>query len=204
MFFNNYKDLKKFLDSIPSRQTLLLHSCCAPCSSYTLLFLNQYFDITIYYDNDNIFPAEEYYKRFEEQKRLIQDLCLNIEVIPGDYDEKRFLKCIKGTESEPEGGKRCYLCYQHRLNRTALMAKERGFDYFTTTLSISPYKNAKWINEIGYALEKKYQVHFLYSDFKKDEGYKKSIILSQEYHLYRQDYCGCIFSYEAKRRGDLS
>lgn len=194
----SYKDFKNNLLKIADKKTLLLHSCCAPCSSHVLLLLSNYFKITIYYDNDNIYPKQEYDYRLAEQKELIKKLNLDIDVITDGYDDKRFYEAIKGNERDKEGERRCYLCYQMRLRRTALKALELKMDYFTTTLSISPYKNSKWINEIGYRLEEELKVQYLYSDFKKEEGYKKSISLSKEYNLYRQDYCGCIYSYLGK------
>lgn len=176
--------------------TLLLHSCCAPCSSYVLETLSSYFRITIFYYNPNIYPEEEYLKRKEEEKRFISEFPSKypISFLDCDYDSKSFYEIAKGLENLKEGDKRCYLCYQLRLEKTAKEAKIQGFDYFTTTLSISPYKNSKWINEIGIQLEEKYQVPYLKADFKKKNGYKRSIELSNHYGLYRQDYCGCIYS----------
>lgn len=182
--------------------TLLLHSCCAPCSSYVLEYLSKYFKITIFYYNPNISPYEEFKKRIEEQKRLIEALpVLNkVEFVEGVYDNCRYEALIKGLEEEKEGGSRCHLCYKMRLEETARLAKEKGFDYFTTTLSISPYKNAKVLNEIGVCLQDEYQVPYLYADFKKKDGYKRSIELSSIYHLYRQDYCGCKYSKKAREK----
>lgn len=176
--------------------TLLLHSCCAPCSSYVLETLSSYFRITIFYYNPNIYPEEEYLKRKEEEKRFISEFPSKypISFLDCDYDSKSFYEIAKGLENLKEGDKRCYLCYQLRLEKTAREAKIQNFDYFTTTLSISPYKNSKWINEIGIQLEEKYQVPYLKADFKKKNGYKRSIELSNHYGLYRQDYCGCIYS----------
>jgi len=176
--------------------TLLLHSCCAPCSSYVLEYLTNYFKITIFYYNPNIYPYEEFNKRIEEQKRLIEELPVKnkVEFIEGNYDNDLYNSLIKGLENEKEGGARCPICYKLRLEETAKLAKEKGFDYFTTTLSISPYKNAQKLNEIGIELEKEYDVKYLYADFKKKNGYKRSIELSKQYNLYRQDYCGCIYS----------
>lgn len=177
-------------------KTLLLHSCCAPCSSYVLEYLSKYFKITIFYYNPNIYPAEEYRRRVEEQKKFILALPTTYEVkfIEGKYEDQKFYKLAKGLENEKEGGERCFKCYQLRLNEAAVMAKEGNYDFFTTTLSISPYKNAKKLNEIGKELEDQYKISYLYSDFKKKEGYKRSIELSNIYNLYRQDYCGCVFS----------
>ncbi len=176
--------------------TLLLHSCCAPCSSYVLEYLSNYFKITILYYNPNISPIEEFNKRVDEQKRLISLLKTKYPVsfIEGNYDNDLYELVIKGLEDEPERGKRCYVCYELRLRECAKIAKEKGYDYFSTTLSISPYKNSNWLNEIGSKLEKEHNVSYLYADFKKKNGYKRSIELSNIYHLYRQNYCGCIYS----------
>lgn len=176
--------------------TLLLHSCCAPCSSYVLEYLSNYFKITIFYYNPNISPYEEFKKRVEEQKRLISSLPVKnkISFIEGNYDNELYEETIKGLEAEKEGGSRCHLCYKLRLEEAARLAKSNNFDYFTTTLSISPYKNAKVLNEIGIELQKQYDVNYLYADFKKKDGYKRSIELSKIYNLYRQDYCGCKYS----------
>lgn len=179
-------------------KTLLLHSCCAPCSSYVLEYLSQYFQITVFYYNPNISEQKEYEKRVAEQKRLISELPVRYPVsfIEGTYNTKEFDDAIKGLEQLGERSRRCYACYQLRLARTAKLAKEEGFDYFTTTLSISPYKNAIWLNEIGEQLMEQLQIDYLYADFKKKNGYKRSIALSEEYHLYRQDFCGCKYSKE--------
>ncbi len=175
---------------------LLLHSCCAPCSSYTLEYLSRYFSITVFYFNPNISPKAEFDKRFAEQKRLIESLPSKnkISLICGDYNYDEFLNIARGYESVPEGGERCFRCYRMRLEKTAELAKQNGFDYFCTTLSISPLKNSQKINEIGFDVAKKYGVRWLPSDFKKREGYKRSIELSREYDLYRQNFCGCVFS----------
>ncbi len=199
---NNYKDLLKFLNNLDSKKSLLLHSCCAPCSSHTLLFLKKYFNITIYYSNDNIYPYEEYRKRLNEQIDFCKKIDENISVIYDDYNADDYYEKVKNLENLGERSIRCYKCYELRLEKTCKKAKELGFDFFTTTLSISPYKLAKWINEIGYSLEKKYDIKFLYSDFKKEEGYKNSIKLSSEYDLYRQEYCGCIYSLNERRNHD--
>lgn len=195
---SNYKEFKNMLSSLTYRPKLLLHSCCGPCSSYTILFLNKYFDIDIFYSNDNIYPYEEFFKRSEEQKRLVKELGFNINVVVDAYDSKRYYDAVSGLENLGEHSKRCYMCYKLRLKRAAEYAKENGYEYFTTTLSISPYKNASWINELGYMLEDELGIKYLYSDFKKEEGYKESIRLSREYNLYRQDYCGCVFSKEER------
>lgn len=191
----NYKDFLHLISSFEYKPKLLLHSCCAPCSSHTLKLLLEYFDIDIYYSNDNIYPKEEFFRRLEEQIRLAGILDKRIKVIDDGYNSQDYYDAVKGFENLGEHSKRCYECYRFRLEKTAKLAHEKGYDYFTTTLSISPYKNSNWINEIGYKLEEKYGIKFLYSNFKKAEGYKESIKLSEEYGLYRQDYCGCVFSY---------
>ena len=175
-----------------------MHSCCAPCSSYVLEYLRNYFNITVLYYNPNIEPKEEYLKRKEEQINLIKNVYKDVSFLDCDYDNDIYEELIKGLEKEKEGGSRCYRCYKLRIEKTALLAQKK-FDFFGTTLTVSPHKNAKFINEIGLELEKKYDVKFLISDFKKNEGYKRSIVLSREYNLYRQDYCGCKYS-----RRDLS
>lgn len=179
--------------------TLFLHSCCAPCSSYCLEYLSKYFRITVFYYNPNITASEEYRKRVEEQKRLIQALnekgeSYPIDFVEGDYKPACFLEMAKGFEDCPEGGERCFKCFELRLRETARLSKERGANYFATTLTISPLKNADKINEIGQQMALEYGTPWLPSDFKKKEGYKRSIELSKEYDLYRQDYCGCAFS----------
>lgn len=176
--------------------TLLLHACCAPCSSAVLERLSNFFKITIIYYNPNITEEKEYLKRLEELKNFIKKLKTKypINIIDTRYDPKEFFTIAKGLEKEKERGKRCYECYKLRLEETAKVAKKQGFDFFTTTLTLSPYKNTTWLNEIGEELSKKYQASYLYSDFKKKNGYKRSIELSKEYNLYRQDYCGCIYS----------
>lgn len=176
--------------------SLLLHSCCAPCSSYCLEYLSNYFRITVFYYNPNIYPEEEYEKRVAEQKRLIDALPVKhkIEFISGAFEKERFYGAVKGYEDCPEGGERCFRCYELRLEKTAMLAKELGRDYFTTTLSISPLKNAEKLNEIGEKLAEKYGIRHLSSDFKKKNGYKRSVELSAEYEMYRQYYCGCVYS----------
>lgn len=194
---NYQKELDKTIASLDGRvPTLLLHSCCAPCSSYTLEYLSNYFDITVYYYNPNISPKAEFDKRFSEQKRLIASLPAKheIKLIEGDYNYSDFSEIAKGFENVKEGGERCFRCYKLRLEKSAHLAKEQGFDYFCTTLSISPLKNSQKINEIGLEVAEKYGVKWLPSDFKKKEGYKRSIELSREYNLYRQNFCGCVFS----------
>lgn len=188
-------EIKKIIseDKTPS---LLLHSCCAPCSSYVIEYLSKYFYITVFYYNPNIQPEYEYRKRVIEEMNFINKFKTKnkVEFIEGNYDPSKFFEIAKGLEEIKEGGQRCFKCYKLRLNETAKLAKEYKFDYFTTTLSISPYKNAQKLNEIGLELEKIYDVKYLCSDFKKKNGYKRSIELSNEYGLYRQDYCGCIYS----------
>jgi len=176
--------------------SLLLHSCCAPCSSYTIEYLSKYFKITVLYYNPNISSAEEYEKRKSEQIRLIHSMPTDneVEIMDCDYNPKEFFDIAKGYEQCKEGYERCFRCYRLRLNKTALEAKKNNFDYFCTTLSISPLKNAQKINEIGFDIEKEIGVKWLPSDFKKREGYKRSIELSHIYHLYRQNYCGCVYS----------
>ena len=185
-----------------AKQSLLLHSCCAPCSSYVLEYLVNYFQITIFYYNPNIFPEQEYLKRVDEQKRFISILneknIDKINFIEGEYNPNVFDELTKGMENMPEGGERCTKCYELRLHEAALMAKEMNFDYFTTTLSVSPMKNADKLNKIGGELAEKYKLKYLFSDFKKKEGYKRSIELSKQYGIYRQEYCGCRFSGELR------
>ena len=176
--------------------SVLLHSCCAPCSSHVIDLLTDYFDITILYYNPNIEPYEEYKKRKEEEIRFINEYPSKnkLTIIDCDHENDIFHECIKGLEEEKEGGARCIKCYHLRLDKTAKIASELSFDYFATTLTVSPLKNSEKLNQIGEYLSKIYGVKYLYSDFKKKEGYKHSIELAKEYNLYRQDYCGCIYS----------
>lgn len=193
----NYNlECEKILNSIDlnHKPTLLLHSCCAPCSSAVLERISKYFKITILFYNPNITDYEEYLKRKEELKRLIKDVGYDIKIMDCDYDKEKFISLALGLENKKEGDIRCYKCYKLRLEKTAMEARNNNFDYFTTTLSISPYKNSKWLNEIGEELALKYNINYLYADFKKKNGYKRSVELSNIYHLYRQDYCGCIYS----------
>ncbi len=199
LMISNYKDFKKFLEQIDGKPKLLLHSCCGPCSSYTLSLLTKYFTVSVYYTNDNIYPESEFYLRAEEQIKIIDKMNLGVEVIIPPYHPQNYYEAVKGKEKLGEHSLRCYECYKFRLEATAKYAKENNFAYFTSTLSISPYKNSDWLNEIGYVLGEKYNIAYLYSNFKKEEGYKKSINLSKEYDIYRQDYCGCVFSLEERR-----
>lgn len=207
---NYQKELEKILAGLEKKAvdeestgkeapSLFLHSCCAPCSSYVLEYLCPYFRITVFYYNPNISASEEYQKRVAEQKRLIssynrENKGYPIAVVEGDYEPEKFFELAKGYESCPEGGERCFRCYDMRLRETAKRAKDGRFDYFATTLTISPLKNAQKLNEIGEKLSAEYDVSWLPSDFKKKDGYKRSIELSAEYGLYRQNYCGCAFS----------
>ncbi len=191
--------LQQIIQTLTTETTskrLLLHSCCAPCSSYVIEYLSQYFEITVFYYNPNIYPDEEYYMRVKEQQRFINEFPTKLPVgfIEGDFDKDRFYEAAKGLENEPERGARCTECFKLRLEETAKLAADMGFDYFCTTLSISPLKNASLLNEIGLGLEKQYKVKWLFSDFKKNNGYLRSTEISKEYGMYRQDYCGCVFS----------
>ena len=196
---NYQKELEKLIDENKGRKPkLLLHSCCAPCSSYCLIYLAEHFDIIDFYYNPNISPKDEHDKRATELDRLIKSLHdeygYNIQFIEGDYEPEKFYEIAKGLEDVPEGGERCFKCYKLRMEEAAKLASKMGAEYFTTTLSISPLKNAKKINEIGEELSEIYSVKHLPSDFKKKEGYKQSVELSKKYDLYRQDYCGCVYS----------
>ena len=192
MNINYNEEMKKIISNLDDHNKLLLHSCCGPCSSSVIERLRDYFDITVIYYNPNIEPQEEYEKRKSEQLGLLNELgikFMDIDYLNNEYHEK-----VKGYENEPENGLRCPLCFELRLDKTASKAKENNFDYFGTTLTVSPHKNSKIINEIGLKLEEKHGVKFLLSDFKKEDGYKRSIELSKKYDLYRQDYCGCLYS----------
>lgn len=180
-------------DKVP---TLLLHSCCGPCSTYCLWLLSQHFHVTVFYYNPNIYPEEEYWMRVKEQKRFIEEFPAKypIQFVEGRFDTERFYAMAKGMEHVKEGGERCFACYELRLRESAEYAAANSFDFFTTTLSISPLKNAAKLNEIGAVLAEEYGVRYLYSDFKKKNGYKRSTELSSEYGMYRQYYCGCVFS----------
>ena len=189
------RELKK-IQQQGNRPLLVLHSCCAPCSSACLELLDRYFRIVVFYYNPNISPESEFLHRAEEQKRLIEAMPLNddIQTVIGEYDPQNFYEKVRGHESDPEGGDRCGICFEMRLRKTAEYARSIGADYFTTTLSISPLKNAQRLNAIGGALAEEFGLAYLFSDFKKKEGYKRSCTLSAEYDLYRQDFCGCVFS----------
>ena len=199
---NYQKELDKQIEKLEKNgevPTLFLHSCCAPCSSYCLEYLSNYFKITVFYYNPNIFPSEEYEDRVNEQERLIFELNQSgvkypIRLVKGEYHPEEFYAAVKGLEREPEGGARCTECFKLRLRESAKLAKEGGFDCFTTTLTISPLKDAERLNVIGEEMGNEYGVQFLNSDFKKKNGYKRSTELSKEHNLYRQNYCGCVYS----------
>lgn len=212
---NYQKELDQIIENLDRQAQaprLFLHSCCAPCSSYVLEYLSRYFQITVFYYNPNIYPEEEYFKRVKEQKDFIDRFWRDIsergkkenhnkiEFLEGKYDKESFYRMARGMEQLPEGGERCFRCYELRLREAAEYARKLGMDYFTTTLSISPLKNAAKLNEIGEGLAEEYGVSYLVSDFKKREGYKRSVELSREYQMYRQDYCGCVFSMEERKR----
>ena len=193
----NYQlKLEEITGGLEKRPSLLLHSCCGPCSSYCLEYLKGFFDITVLYYNPNIFPQEEFFRRLSEQKRLIDDYMEGIELTVPEYDHSEFTNYVKGLEGEPEGGARCAKCFELRLEKTARLAYEKGYDFFGTTLTVSPHKNARVINGIGERIAGEFTISpsWLYSDFKKKNGYKISIELSQKYGLYRQNFCGCEFA----------
>ena len=190
---NSYKDFLLFLEKLGKRPKLLLHSCCGPCSTSVLELLNKYFEVDVYYYNPNIYPEEEYILRKENQEKVINKL-EGINFIEGEYEPLVYEEKIFGLENEKEGGLRCKECISLRMEKASIYAKENNYDFFTTTLSVSPHKNSPMINEIGYSLEEKYNIPYLYSDFKKKDGYKRSIELSKEFNIYRQDYCGCKYS----------
>ncbi|MBQ4570122.1 MAG: epoxyqueuosine reductase QueH [Bacilli bacterium] len=192
---NEYLEFKTLLESIKQsgkKPTLLLHSCCGPCSSYVLNMLKEYFKITIFYYNPNIYPHEEFIKRYNVQVDLIKKMNLNIDVIMIDEDYSVYLDAVKGYSDLKEGSMRCYRCYEFRIKKLSEYASMKGFDYYSTVMSVSPYKSSKWINELGIIYQDK--ALFLYSNYKKENGYKESIKLSKLYDLYRQDWCGCEFS----------
>ena len=201
LIIDSLEKYKNFINSNSNEKVkILIHACCAPCSSEVLNELKQHADITIYYYNPNTYPYEEYIKRYDEFNKLPY----SFDIINEQYNEQEYLDFVNGYTHLKEGSLRCYKCYELRLKQTAKKAKELGFDYFTTTLSISPYKNSKWINELGFKFSEEYDVRFMYSDFKKNDGYKKSIVLSKEYNLYRQEYCGCRFSIEEMKERVLN
>jgi len=196
---NYHKEMENQISSLRGRRArLLLHSCCGPCSSYVLECLAPYFDVTVFFCNPNIYPTEEYEKRLLTQKQLVRGMTastgFNVDFLEASYEPTVFSRIAAGLENEPEGGARCVACISHRLEMTAKAAAEHGFEFFTTTLSVSPHKNPQLINQAGEALSKKYGSCYLFSDFKKRGGYKRSIDLSREYNLYRQNYCGCAYS----------
>jgi len=192
----NYDNiLENIIKELDHKPKLLLHSCCGPCSSYVITYLKDYFDITILYYNPNIEPQEEYEKRKNEQIKLIKELNIpSLSLYDTGYENEVYRESVKGHEKDIEGGSRCHLCYELRLKKTHSIAIDNNFEFFGTTLTVSPYKNASVLNKIGESLSSDGKVKWLYSDFKKKDGYKKSIELSKEYNLYRQDYCGCLFS----------
>lgn len=196
---NYQKQLEKVISNINEgeKPSLLLHACCAPCSSYVLEYLDKYFDITIFFYNPNITSQEEFDKRKNEFEKF-RALYNGYKIVVPKYDNKEFYDKVRGLEKEPEGGERCFVCYRLRMEKSAEYAKNNNFDYFASTLSISPHKNANKLNEIGFLLEKQYNVNYLPNDFKKNGGYLRSIQLSKELDLYRQDYCGCIYSKNSK------
>lgn len=189
----NYKEFKEYLQALTYKPKLLVHACCGPCSTHCLRLLQEYFEITVLFSNSNIDTKEEFELRYEELMRVIDSL-EGIHVVNAPYQHHQFLEYIKGLEYAGERSNRCYHCYELRLEETCVYAKKHAFDFFTTTISISPHKNSTWINEIGYRLAEHYQMPFLYSDFKKENGYQASIQISKELALYRQEYCGCEFS----------
>lgn len=199
---NYQKELEQVLSGIDETKTaptLFLHSCCAPCSSYCLEYLSDYFSITVFYYNPNIYPDTEYEERVREQERLIGELNAQgiknpVRLVKGEYRPEDFYSAAKGLEKEPEGGARCTECFKLRLGEAARLAREGGYDYFTTSLTISPLKDAERLNRIGEEMGERYGIRFLNSDFKKRNGYQRSIELSKEHSLYRQNYCGCVYS----------
>ena len=209
MIRNYSKELNKLMETLSredKRPSLLLHACCAPCSSAVLEQLTERFAVSVLYYNPNISPRPEFEKREAELERLIREMpaARDAKMIRADYDPTEFYTAVRGLEDIPEGGERCFVCYRLRLEAAAKYAAEHGFDYFTSTLSISPLKNAAKLNEIGEELAEKYGVPHLPSDFKKKDGYKRSIVLSKEYDLYRQDFCGCVFSKREREMKDGS
>lgn len=202
-YYQDYINTIKKIDT-NKKPKLLLHVCCAPCSSHCLEVLEPYFDVTVFFYNPNISPKAEYDKRLFEEQNFVKTAHPNTKVVEAQYDSQNFFAIAKGLEDLPEGGERCHRCYELRLKKTAEYAKQNGFDYFTTTLTISPYKNSKVLNEIGGNVAKQYGAKYLFSDFKKENGYLHSIELSHKYNLYRQNYCGCIFSKMAREKFEKS
>ncbi len=198
MKINYQKKLDKFLEKLDYKPSLLLHSCCAPCSSYVLEYLVKYFDITVFFCNPNMIHEEEFEKRHQEQVKINEIINKDIKLVKVSYNPSEFYEAIKGYEHIPEGGERCTKCFDLRLSHAAEYAKKNNFDYFTTTLSISPHKNAMLLNTLGVEIGSRYGVNYLESDFKKKNGYKRSVELSLENNIYRQDYCGCVFSKEER------
>ena len=204
---NYQKELDKLILELKKEEKvprLLLHSCCAPCSSYVLEYLSQYFEVTVFYYNPNIYPESEYTKRVLEQQKLISEMRFKhpVTFIAGNYDSEKFYNMARGLENVKEGGERCFKCYELSLREAAKIAKNGEYDFFTTTLSISPLKNAQKLNEIGMLLAEEYGIEYLLSDFKKKNGYKRSVELSEQYGLYRQDYCGCVFSMKERKEAE--
>ena len=193
MKINFDEKMQEIIKKADDKPKLLLHSCCAPCSSACLERIAEFFQVTVLYYNPNIDDETEYEKRKAEQIRFLQETGY-ADILDCKHEKEKFEEMARGLEEEPERGKRCYRCYELRLQKTAEVAKEKGFDYFCTTLTLSPHKNAEWLNEIGYRMEKEYAVNYLPSDFKKKGGYLRSIELSEQYGLYRQDFCGCKYS----------
>lgn len=193
---NYYQEFLTTIQNLDANRKpkLLLHVCCAPCSSHCLEVLEPFFDITVYYYNPNIAPFEEYQKRLSEEKRFLKEAHPNVKIVEAEYDNQKFEELVKGLEDLPEGGERCKKCYKLRLEKTADFAKQNGFDYFTTTLTVSPYKHSATLNQIGGEVAERFGIKYLFSDFKKENGYQNSIEISKKYNLYRQDYCGCVYS----------
>jgi len=199
MKINYNHEMMNIIKSLEGRRPkLLLHSCCGPCSTSVIDRLRQYFDLTVYFYNPNIYPENEYLRREEEQRTYLE--ALGIGYIPGDYEKDKYEVAVTGLELEPEGGSRCKRCFDMRLEKTAQLADEMNMDYFTTTLTVSTHKNSQLINEIGLTIGSKHKAIYLPSDFKKDDGYRKSIEMSKELGMYRQDYCGCKFSKQEREK----
>ncbi|MGN1480637.1 epoxyqueuosine reductase QueH [Porcipelethomonas sp.] len=201
---NFQRELEKVLDNIKSAEkipVLLLHSCCGPCSSYVLEYLTQYFYVKLFFYNPNIHPCEEYFRRLEAQHKVVEKMGLEsrVEIIEGEYNPEDFFSTVSGLEGQPEGGKRCEVCIRMRMEEAAKAAVKYHADYFATTLTVSPHKNAPYINLAGEKISKEYNIPYLVSDFKKKNGYKRSIELCRIYDIYRQNYCGCVFSMPQNR-----